>query len=111
MDSLHKDTLIDLLFRSDNRRKILLFLKDGSKNIEEITGFLGSSCTAVLPQIKRLTEKGLVKQEGKNYRLSTVGLIVTEKMVPLLGTLEIFEDNLDYWVQRDLTGIPSFFCF
>jgi predicted transcriptional regulator len=108
VDSLQKDTLINLLFRSDKRRKILFFLKDGPKNIEEITGFLGSSCTAVLPRIKRLTEKGLVKQEGKNYRLSTVGLIVTEKMVPLLGTFEVFEDNFDYWVQRDLTGIPSF---
>ncbi|HII78855.1 MAG TPA: winged helix-turn-helix domain-containing protein [Methanosarcina sp.] len=108
MDSLQKAVLIDLLFRSDKRRKILLFLRDGSKNIEEITEFLGSSCTAVLPQIKKLTEKGLIKQESKNYRLSTVGSIVTEKMVPLLGTLEVFEDNLDYWAQKDLTGIPSF---
>jgi predicted transcriptional regulator len=99
---------MDLLLRSDKRRKILLFLKEGPKNIEEITGQLGSSCTAVLPQIKRLTEKGLVRQEDKNYMLSTVGLIVTEKMVPLLGTLEVFEDSLDYWAQNDLTGIPSF---
>lgn len=108
VDSLQKATLIDLLLRSDKRRKILLFLKEGPKNIEEITGILGSSCTAVLPQIKKLTERGLVKQEDKNYMLSTVGLIVAEKMVPLLGTLEVFEGNLDYWAQKDLTGIPPF---
>jgi predicted transcriptional regulator len=108
VDSLQKATLIDLLLRSDKRRKILLFLRDGPKNIEEITGLLGSSCTAVLPQVKKLAEKGLIKQENKNYRLSTVGLIVSEKMVPLLGTLEVFEGNLDYWAQKDLTGIPSF---
>lgn len=108
VDSLQKDTLIDLLLRSDKRRKILLFLKEGPKNIEEITGLLDSSCAAILPQIKRLTEKGLVKQEDKKYRLSTVGLIITEKMAPLLGTLEVFENNLDYWAQKDLTGIPSF---
>ncbi len=108
MDSLQKSTLIDLLLRSDKRRKILLFLKDGPKNIEEITGFLGSSCTAVLPQIKRLAEKGLIEQKDKNYRLSTIGLIVTEKMVPLLGTLDVFEGDLEYWAQKDLTGIPSF---
>jgi predicted transcriptional regulator len=108
VDSFQKATLIDLLLRSDKRRKILLFLKDGSKSIQEITGLLDSSCTAVLPQIKRLTEKGLIEQENKNYRLSTIGLIVTEKMVPLLGTLEVFEGNLEYWAQKDLTGIPPF---
>lgn len=108
VDSLQKSTLIDLLLRSDKRRKILLFLKDGSKNIEEITELLGSSCTAVLPQIKRLTEKGLIEQENKNYELSTIGLIITEKMAPLIGAFEVFEDNLDYWAHKDLTGIPSF---
>lgn len=108
MDSLQKATLIDLLLRSDKRRKILLFLRESPKNIEELTELLDSSCTAVLPQIKKLTERGLVKQENKNYRLSTVGLIVTEKMVPLLGTLRVFEVNPDYWTQKDLTGIPSF---
>lgn len=108
MDSLQKVTLIDLLLRSDKRRKILLFLKEGPKNIEEITGLLDSSCTAVLPQIKKLTEKGLVKQEDKKYSLSTVGLIVAEKMAPLLGTLSVFENNPDYWAQKDLTGIPPF---
>ncbi|MDY9926589.1 winged helix-turn-helix domain-containing protein [Methanosarcina sp.] len=108
MDSLQKSTLIDLLLRSDKRRKILLFLKDGSKNIEEIMELLDSSCTAVLPQIKKLTEKGLIEQENKNYKLSTIGLIITEKMAPLIGAFEVFEDNLDYWAQKDLTGIPSF---
>jgi predicted transcriptional regulator len=108
VDSLQKATLIDLLLRSDKRRKILLFLKDGSKNIEEITELLGSRCTAVLPQIKRLMEKGLIEQENKNYRLSTIGLIIVEKMASLVGAFEVFEDNLDYWAQKDLTGIPSF---
>lgn len=108
MDSLQKATLIDLLLRSDKRKKILLFLRDGPKNIEEITEFLGSSCIATLPQIKRLVEKRLIEQEDKNYKLSTVGLIVTEKMASLTGTFEVFEDNLDYWGQKDLTGIPYF---
>jgi len=108
VDSLQKATLIDLLLRSDKRRKILLFLRGGPKNIEEITGFMGSSCIATLPQIKRLTEKRLIEQEDKNYKLSTVGLIITEKMFSLTGAFEVFEDNLDYWGQKDLSGIPSF---
>jgi len=108
VDSLQKATLIDLLLRSDKRRKILLFLREGPKNIGEITGFLGSSCIATLPQIKRLAEKRLIEQEDKNYKLSMVGLIITEKMASLTGTFEVFEENLDYWGQKDLTGIPSF---
>lgn len=107
VDSFKKSTMVDLLLRSDKRRKILLFLKDGPKNIEEITGMLDSSSVAVLPQLKRLIEKGLVKQEDKSYMLSKVGFVITEKMLPLLGTLEVFESNLDYWAQKDLSGIPS----
>ncbi len=86
----------------------MLFLKDGSKSIEEITKLLDSPPASVLPQIKKLKDNRLVLQDGKYYSLSKIGVIVTEKMSPLVGILEVFEDNLDYWITQDLSGIPPF---
>lgn len=97
-----------MLLRSDKRKGIMLFLKEGPKSIEEITEALDSPATSVLPQIKKLKDNRLVLQDGKSYRLSKIGGIVAGKMCPLVGTLEVFEDNLDYWVKQDLSGIPPF---
>nr|WP_304364393.1 winged helix-turn-helix domain-containing protein [Methanosarcina sp. KYL-1] len=95
-----------MLLRSDKRKKLLLLLTEGPKRIDEITEVLDAPATSVLPQVKKLKENGLVLQDGKTYKLSKIGLIVTEKMQPLVGTLEVFEDHFDYWTERDLTGIP-----
>lgn len=86
----------------------MLFLKDGPKSIEAISEKLDSPSTSVFPQIKKLKDNRLVLQEGKYYTLSRIGAIVTEKMSPLVGTLELFEDDLDYWTNHDLSGIPPF---
>ena len=97
-----------MLLRSDKRKGIMLFLKNGPKSIEEITKVLNSPPASVLPQIKKLKDNRLVLQEGKYYSLSRIGAIVTEKMSPLVGALEVFEDNLEYWINQDLEGIPPF---
>jgi predicted transcriptional regulator len=97
-----------LLLRSEKRKGIMLFLKDGPKSIEEINENLDSPSTSVLPQIKKLKDNRMLLQDGKYYRLSEIGAIVAEKMSPLVGTLEVFEDNLDYWINQDMDRIPPF---
>jgi predicted transcriptional regulator len=101
--------LLELIFLSDKRKQLLLFLKDGPKNIDEIKKALEVTSTAILPQIKKLKEKSLVVQEDKNYTLSLIGKVLVEKMQPLVSVIDVFEDNFDYWAERDLQGIPPFF--
>ncbi len=101
--------LLELIFLSDKRKQLLLFLKDGPKNMDEIKGVLDVTSTAILPQIKKLKEKSLVVQEDKNYKLSLIGKVLVEKMQPLVSIIEVFEDNFDYWTERDLQGIPLSF--
>lgn len=101
--------LLELIFLSDKRKQLLLFLKDGPKNMDEIKEALGVTSTAILPQIKKLKEKSLVIQEEKNYKLSLIGKVLVEKMQPLVSLIEVFEDNFDYWTERDLQGIPFSF--
>jgi len=101
--------LLELIFLSDKRKQLLLFLKDGPKNMDEIKGVLDVTSTAILPQIKKLKEKSLIIQEDKNYRLSLIGKVLVEKMQPLVTLIDVFEENFEYWAERDLQGIPPSF--
>jgi len=101
--------LIDLLFMSQKRKDLLLLLKNGGKTIEEIVDILNVNPTGMLPQIKKLKDEHLVLQEDREYRLTPLAEILVEKMEPLLGTLQVIEENSDYWQERDLTALPRAF--
>ncbi|AKB18099.1 MULTISPECIES: winged helix-turn-helix domain-containing protein [unclassified Methanosarcina] len=101
--------LIELIFLSDKRKQLLLFLKSGPKNMDEITEALQVTSTSILPQIKKLKDMSLVVQEDKTYILSLIGKVLVEKMKPLVSTIELFEDNFEYWSEKDLQGAPPSF--
>lgn len=101
--------LIELIFLSDKRKQLLLFLKSGPKNMDEITETLQVTSTSILPQIKKLKDMSLVTQQDKMYSLSPIGKVLVEKMQPLVSTIELFEDNFEYWSEKDLQGIPLSF--
>jgi len=98
--------LTELIFRSEKRRNLLIFLKDGPRSIDEIQAHLHVNSVYILPQLKKLKDRKLVIQKDRNYELSIMGKAIVDKMPPLLETLEVFEDNFDYWSQRNLEGIP-----
>ena len=100
--------LIELVFRSDKRKKLLLFLKDKPRSMAEIQEHLSSDPISILPQIKKLKESNLITQKGHAYELSLMGIIIADKMSPFLETLEVLEENFDYWTKRNLEGIPPF---
>lgn len=101
--------LIDLLFMSQKRKDLLLLLKNGGKTIEEIIDTLNVNPTGMLPQIKKLKDEHLVLQEDREYRLTPLADILVEKMEPLLDTLQVIEENVGYWQERDLTALPREF--
>jgi predicted transcriptional regulator len=101
--------LIELIFLSDKRKQLLLFLRSGSKNMDEITEALHVTSTSILPQIKKLKDMSLVIQEDKSYTLSLIGKVLVEKMQPLISTIELFEDNFEYWSEKDLQDLSTSF--
>ena len=103
-----KVKLIELVFLSEKRKKLLLFLKDKPGNMAEIQEHLSTDPVSILPQIKKLKDGNLVTQKGHTYELSLMGVIIADKMPPFLGTLEVLEENFDYWTKRNLEGIPHF---
>lgn len=98
--------LMELIFRSERRRNLLIFLKDRPRSIDEIQENLCTDSVSVLPQLKKLKDKKLVIQKDHIYELSIIGKVIVEKMPPLLDTLEVLEDNFDYWSRRNFEGVP-----
>ena len=100
--------LKELLFRSEKRRDLLIFLKDSPRSIDEIQEHLCADTVSILPQLKKLKDRKLVLQKNHTYELSINGKAIVNKMSPLLDTLEVLEGNFDYWSRRNLEGIPPF---
>ena len=103
-----KSKLLDTLFISEKRKDLLLFLADGPKSSGEIKEAFDFPWKSMIPQIKQLLKTGLVVREGDMYRLSGMGPVVVANMKHLLGTLELYEENMDYWKNHELSSLPPF---
>ncbi|WP_406655954.1 winged helix-turn-helix domain-containing protein [Methanolobus sp. ZRKC2] len=100
-------SLIDIILNSEKRKNVLLLLVEGEKSREEIKTSLNVTSTALIPQIKKLKEHGLVIQNGDYYILTNMGKVLVANMMPLLNAVDVFEENSGYWLNRDLKGIPE----
>ncbi|MGB9929321.1 MAG: helix-turn-helix transcriptional regulator [Methanosarcina sp.] len=98
--------LIDVVFRSQKRRDLLLLLGEEPRTMKEIKILLDVSPTAILPQIKRLTDSDLVLQTDGTYRLTDMGEQIFKKVQALVNILILLERE-NYWVEHDLDGIPE----
>ncbi|MDD4306615.1 MAG: winged helix-turn-helix domain-containing protein [Methanosarcina sp.] len=99
--------LTELIFRSEKRKELLLFLKDKPRSIYEIQEQLCTDPVSILPQLKKLKDRKLVIQKNHTYELSITGKVIVDKMSPLIDTLEVLEDNYNYWSRRNFEGIPK----
>lgn len=103
-----KSKLLDTIFFSEKRKNLLLFLAEGPKSSGEIREAFDFPWKSMIPQIKQLLKSGLVTKENDMYRLSGMGPVVVENMKHLLCTLELYEENTDYWEKHELTSLPPF---
>ncbi len=106
---LMRSSLITVLLSSEKRTDLLLFLKEKPRTIEEINSELDTNPVAVLPQLKKLKENGLVVQADRVYSLSLMGKIIVRRMESLVKAFRLLEDNYDYWSGVKPGGAPSVF--
>jgi predicted transcriptional regulator len=102
-----KDSLVDIILNSEKRKNVLLLLIEGEKSRDEIKRSLNVTSTALIPQIKKLKEHGLVIQKNDYYVLTDMGKVLVENVLLFLKAVDVFEENDTYWLNRDLSGIPA----
>lgn len=101
--------LIKTIFLSEKRKNVLvLLLKEGPKNIDEIKEALDFNSSALMPQIKKLLKWDLVTYDPIEdvYKLSDMGVLIVEKIEEFLNLINIYVENHEYWETRDLSEIP-----
>ena len=103
-----KKPLLDVIFASEKRKGILMLLKDGPKETEDILKSLDTTRQALLPQMKILEEHYLVEHYEDIYELTTIGNIIVDEMLPLLDIIEVFDSSIDYWGTHQLDFLPSY---
>lgn len=102
-----RPSLLDTIFLSEKRKNLLLLLKEeGPKSGEEIKEVFDFPWKSITPQIKKLIDWGLLLEEGEKYLLSDMGAVIAEKVQSFLNTLTIYEENLNFWSDHDLSSIP-----
>lgn len=100
-------SLLDAIFLSEKRKNLLLLLKEeGPKSSDEIKNAFDFPWKSMIPQIKKLIELGLVIQTDGVYSLSEMGIVIATNVQFLLNTLNIYEENRDFWSEHDLSSIP-----
>lgn len=99
--------LLDLIFLSEKRKDLLLFLKEEPKTIEEIKAHLKTDAVAILPQIKKLKDNSLIFKTEDVYILSSLGIAITERMKEITSLLSVFGNQYEFWASHAVECLPS----
>jgi predicted transcriptional regulator len=102
-----KRNLLETIFLSEKRKLLLLLLEDSPKTIEYIVDELKTSRQGLLPQIKILTEQKLITKNSGTIQLTHIGRLLVGKMKSIVNTVDILENNYEYWTTRDFSAIPT----
>lgn len=94
--------LLDVLFRSEKRKNMLLLLQNGPLETTELLKNLNTNRQALLPQIKILENSYLVTHYEDSYELTSIGKLIVSRMKTLLGTVDLLDTDIDYWGKRNM---------
>ncbi|TGC07496.1 helix-turn-helix transcriptional regulator [Methanolobus halotolerans] len=103
---MSKKTLLDVIFASDKRKNVLLILKNSPKEMEALLKSLKTTRQALLPQMRILEDHHLITRLSDVYKLTTIGELIADEMIPLLYTVNVLDHDIDFWGERDLEFIP-----
>jgi predicted transcriptional regulator len=101
--------LIETISRSEKRKDVLMLLQEGAAGMNTILDTLEVSRNSLLPQIKILEENYLITKndDSGEYMLTKFGELIVNNLQPLLGTLEVLENRMEYWMMHNTDCIPD----
>lgn len=93
---------------SDLRRNILISLYDGKKSLGHLRDEMKVSSTTAIHALRELEKYNLTFQdEDKNYLLTTIGRVISAKLVDFSDAAEVLEKHKRFWLEHDVSGIPK----
>ncbi|MDW7733355.1 MAG: transcriptional regulator FilR1 domain-containing protein [Methanolobus sp.] len=106
-----KRNLLSTIFTSYLVKDILLLLNDGPKDTGTIMSTLRTSRQALFPQIRILSDSNIISMIDGPCRLTAMGTVLVDKIVPLLDMFDLLENigcyELDFIPQHLLKRISE----
>lgn len=102
------ESISDVLFFSEKRRQILLYLLEGPKTIDDIKTFLNSKSSPIMVQIRILTRNFLIQEKNGVFSLTPLGEYTVKEMKEILDMFAVFDKNPEYWGEAELTAFPAY---
>ncbi|MDV0445393.1 hypothetical protein MmiAt1_09700 [Methanimicrococcus sp. At1] len=102
------ESISDVLFFSEKRRQILLYLLEGPKTIDDIKTYLNSKSSPIMVQIRILTRNFLIQEKNGVFSLTPLGEYTVKEMKDILDMFSVFDKNPEYWGEAELTAFPAY---
>lgn len=108
MFELYEQVKNDMKFfiASDVRAKILISLREGSKNLAALRKQIHLSSSTILHGMNQLEQKNLVFRESGNYSLSQTGEVVANKLIDVMKSFYSLNLCEGLFLNHDITCIP-----
>ncbi|RJS48338.1 MAG: hypothetical protein CIT03_08870 [Methanobacterium sp.] len=97
---------LKFLLVSNIRSKIIISLKKGPKKLSNIREDTEISSSTILHGISQLESRNLVSRSGESYLLTSIGNIISLKLINLIKywhTINLFEN---FWKNHNINEIP-----
>ncbi len=91
---------------SELRLNILLCLKNGEMDINDLQKELGGRNTTILHAIRDMSDSSLITKNRYGYMLTNLGKIKTSLLENVMSVFENLEMNPDFWLNHDISSIP-----
>jgi predicted transcriptional regulator len=91
---------------SDVRAKILISLKDGSKNLADLRKDIHLSSSTILHGMSQLEKKKLIFRDSGSYSLSQTGEIVANKLFDVIKSIYTVNKLQSLFLHHDISSIP-----
>jgi len=99
--------LLAFLTLSEIRRNIVLRLYEKPMTLSGLKEMLSMTSPQIIPYIKELQSKNLIKKEGNEYSLTPIGKVAAKKLKPLLDSFKSLDSNDKFLREHDLKPIPE----
>jgi predicted transcriptional regulator len=98
----------DLTFQNTSsvQTKIMIYLSEGSKNIEDLTKLAKIKSSIILNGINGLEKENLVLSKRNYYYLSKIGVKVTSELIDMIKTIVVLKNNQKLWLNHEVESIP-----
>ncbi len=106
-DDVQKD--VQAIYRSRLQVQILLSLSEGGRSLSDLRDVTGSTSQALLPKIRVLESNKLIESIDREYRLTSLGRIISSKVSDSIKTMGSVLKNKNFFYTHYLAGIPDEF--